>query len=329
MPKFNALIASLSLRKALMAACMLLLGMLLAACGSLPASERQALLDEQSQAIAEELQMQWHSHPLLQAYQRHLDQPVFSHETRELAGHLFVIVPGWLHQSNPSTGADLARQRAALQAMGASVYLANVQENASVEDNATRVLNDLQQLARSHDSIIVLSASKGGAEAALALTDISNYQYAPWTHRVRAWINIGGTLRGTALADRALDWRVCWLISSFAVPGGSMEGIRSLSTAQSVVRHASIKIAPHIQVVNLIGIAKVAEISARGKEGFAMLSDLGPNDGITLLRDAIYEAAPTVVLRGADHYFSLPDLDAHTKALAKALVQTLAASSQP
>ena len=108
-----------------------------------------------------------------------------------------------------------------------------------------------------------------------------------------------------------------------------MEGIRSLSPRRSIARYASINIPPHVQVVNLLGIAKAQEISARGKDGYAMLSSLGPNDGITLLRDAIYEAAPTIVLRGADHYFLLPDLDLHTVALAIGLVQTLRAKDLP
>ncbi len=319
------------------------------ACTSLPAPERQAQLDAQSQALAEQLRQRWQTHPLLQAYEKHLRQEGGLAQRHALAGQTFLIVPGWLHQSQKTTGADLARQRLTLTALGAEVYLANVDENAAVEANAQIVLQDLQQLAQTHDSITVLSASKGGAEAALALsamaqlmpatlltrksTHASASASAPirshWSQRIKAWVNIGGTLRGTALADHALDWRLCWLVSGFLVPGGSMEGIRSLSPKASAARHASLQLPAHLQVVNLLGIAKAQHISERGKQGYRLLSELGPNDGITLLDDALVESAPTVVLHGADHYFLLPDLDTHTTALALALAQTFNPSTAP
>jgi hypothetical protein len=301
----------------------------LASCSSLPSGASQPLLDAQGAQLADELEDRWRHHPVLVGYTQALQSRNAALNDQSLAGHLFVIVPGWLHQSEPGTGADLARQRAALRALGAGVHVASVQENGSVEDNAVRVFNDLEQMARTHDSIIVLSASKGGPEAALALSELGQATHSAWAHRVKAWVNIGGTLRGTALADQALDWRVCWLISGFVVPGGSMEGIRSLLPERSRARYASVRIAPHVQVVNLLGIATAQQITARAKQGHALLSALGPNDGITLLRDAIKEDAPTVVLRGADHYFMLPDLDIHTVALAHGLVRTLKPTEAP
>jgi hypothetical protein len=58
---------------------------------------------------------------------------------------------------------------------------------------------------------------------------------------------------------------------------------------------------------------------------FEVIAPHGPNDGLTLLADAIVPQGVTVVERGLDHYFSTPDLDRRIAALAAVLLEELGA----
>lgn len=306
--------------------------LLLSACSHLPSEELRSQRDEQSLQLATELEQQWASHPLVENFHRHLKTSKHPTITTGQEGleaktalqqHLFVFVPGWLYKSNPQTGADMRMQREALGQMGARVHLAHIEENASVERNAELLRDDLKTLAQQNDSIVVVSASKGGAETMMALAQQTDTPTSDWQRQVKVWINIGGALRGTALADTAMDWRVCGLISLFLVPGHSMQGVESLQVARSAKRLQTAQLPSHLQVINFLGVPMSHQISQQAQDGYQLLISYGINDGITLLRDALVESAPTIVNLGADHYFKIDDLPQRTQALAWSVVEFL------
>jgi hypothetical protein len=265
--------------------------------------------------FAWQMERQSATDPLVARYREHLargDEPAVS-----LAGRTYLLVPGWLYRADPTSGADLEPQARVLRAAGAQVVRAETAENGSVEANALLIAHTLRGLAAAGADVTVVSASKGGAEVALALSQLAQRSEAA---HVAAWVNIGGTLGGTALADLALTWPLCWFVEAAVLPDDrSFEALRSIATAASAERARSLRLPAHLRTVNLIGIALSGQISPRARLGYRLLRHHGANDGITLLGDALAPNASTIVVPGADHFFALPNIDAHTLAVAVAL----------
>src|SRR5207249_6659459 len=118
-----------------------------------------------------------------------------------------LFAPSWLYRSHPETGADFAHQRLLLDRLGLANRLIVTGESASIEDNAAAIAAALRAARPEDGSLILVTASKSGAEAALALSRL----LAPEdTARVVAWVNIVGALGGTPLADSALRPPISW-----------------------------------------------------------------------------------------------------------------------
>jgi hypothetical protein len=193
-------------------------------------------------------------------------------------------------------------------------------ENATVEENAALLATRIRQLTVTPTRIIIVSGSKGGPESALALSMLRN---EPSIQLVAAWINIGGLLQGSPLADFALTWPMCWFVQMAVLPDGSFAGIRSLSSTASQLRLQQIHVPDNILVVNLVGIPLSGQISDQARLGYAQLRSFGPNDGLTLLTNAVHARGVTIPVFGADHYFRIGDIETRTLALARAVTRSL------
>jgi hypothetical protein len=237
------------------------------------------------------------------------------------AGYLFVFVPGWLYQSNPDSGADLARPRAVLGAMGLATRLVPLDENGTVEANGAALAAELEGLAGDGRRLVLVSTSKGGPETHLALDQLGRSDRAG---HVAAWVNIGGLLNGTARADWWMEWPQRWLaVVGFAFLGRDTEAIPSMMMAPRRARFAELRVPHGVLVVNYIGAPLTADIRPDVRADFEVIAPYGPNDGLTLLADAIVPEGITLVERGLDHYFAAPDLDRRIAALAVALLGEL------
>jgi len=51
------------------------------------------------------------------------------------------------------------------------------------------------------------------------------------------------------------------------------------------------------------------------------LKEIGPNDGLTLIEDALAPGALTLFMPGCDHFLLAPDMDRRTQALARLLLR--------
>lgn len=142
--------------------------------------------------------------------------------------YLMAFVPGYAYKKDRTTGADFARQREIMARQGFQTVLIETDELGTVEENATIVANAILGMTRQHDNIILVSASKGGPETALALADRLPIEAR---RHVRAWISVGGLLRGSPYADRALRWPRRWFAKlAFAFKGLRSYVIEDLST---------------------------------------------------------------------------------------------------
>jgi hypothetical protein len=237
------------------------------------------------------------------------------------ARYLFVMVPGWRYRVNWETGADLARPRALLERLGFATVLVPLDENGAIDANARALAAEIVRLRADGRALILVSTSKGGPEAHFALDILRRTGDAG---HVAAWVNIGGLLNGSAIADGWAAWPRRWFAAVvLAFQGFDMAAIDSMTTAASRARFAAATLPDHVLVVNYLGVPLASEVSPPAQGGYAALVEEGPNDGLTLLADAIVPVGTTVVARGLDHFYAAPDLDDRIAAMGRAIVRLL------
>ena len=233
------------------------------------------------------------------------------------------FAPGWFYESNPETGADFHRQRALFERLGIEHRLVRVVENGTIETNAAIIANELRALDPERDRVMLVSASKGGPEVAHAIGHLLRPEE---TRPVEAWVNVGGPLRGSPLADWATSWPIAWLAPLYFAyveerdPGDS---VASLTTARSEARLAREDIPEHVLIINFVGVPLSGHISEASEFGYARMRPLGPNDGLTPVIDKLAHGGGAIVQVGLDHYYRDPDLDLKTVALALTVVTEL------
>ncbi len=232
--------------------------------------------------------------------------------------YLILFAPGWLYRAYPHTGADFARQRQLLAQLGMQAALIETEENGTVERNALLIAGKLRELQATNKDIILVSASKSGAEVAHALGELAHP-----AHHVKAWINVGGIVKGTPLADAAMRFPKRWLARLvFMFSGRGIASIDSMRTDLSSARFARARIPDHILIINYLGLPLSGNFAEDGQEYLA-LRKYGPNDGRVLLADAIVPQGQTLLEPGRDHFFQDSEIDIKTAALAYTVIRYL------
>ena len=228
-----------------------------------------------------------------------------------------LFAPAWLYRSHPEVGADFARQRRLVERLGIAHRLIPTPESASVEENARVIAAAVREAGRQGRPLIVVSTSKSGAEVALALSRLLAPEEAA---SVAAWLNAGGALGGSPLADAALRSPVSWIARTvFWFAGWSRAGLTSMSTALSRQRLEGARLPASIAVVNLVAVPLSGTVGRRLHASYTLLRRYGPNDGVVLLADTIWPGGANLVALGSDHLLTAMQTDAHGLALLRAL----------
>jgi len=230
--------------------------------------------------------------------------------------YTLLFAPSWLYKSHPENGSDFANQRRILEALGVRNHLIESGESDSVEDNAAVIVRAIRETGCEDGPIVVVSASKSGAEAALALSGLTSDEAAC----VAAWINIAGALRGTPLADSALRVPVRWLARGiFFLSGWSWDALESLETERRRHRLETLRLPETITVLNVVAVPVSGSVGYQVYPGYQVLRSRGPNDGVVLLADTVWPGGVNVVALGADHLFARWREDAYILAMLRAL----------
>jgi hypothetical protein len=230
--------------------------------------------------------------------------------------YTLLFAPSWLYRSHPETGSDFAHQRRLLDQLGIPNRLIASGESDSVEDNASVIVAAVRSTGREKGPVILVSASKSGAEAALALSQLAPEEAAG----VAAWVNIAGALRGTPLADSALIPPAKWLARGiFWLSRWDWAGLSSLATEPSRRRLAALQLSDTITVVNVVAVPVSGSVSYQVYPGYQVLVSHGPNDGVVLLADTVWPGGVNLVALGADHLFARQREDAYSLALLRAV----------
>jgi hypothetical protein len=235
--------------------------------------------------------------------------------------YLMAFVPGYAYKKDLTTGADFARQREIMARQGFQTVLVETDELGRVEENARIVADAIDRMTRQHDNIILVSASKGGPETALALSERLSEEAR---RHVRAWISVGGLLRGSPYADWALRWPRRWFAKiAFAFQGLRPNVIENLSTEVRRPAFARLQIPADVLTLQYVGVPLSGHISKAARGRYEALRELGPNDGLTLLADELLPGGIVVTDVGFDHYYRDPAIDLKTVALAFVVFEEL------
>ena len=237
-----------------------------------------------------------------------------------------LFAPGWFYETQPETGGDFRKQRDLLESLDIDTQLIRTVDNGTVEENAAIIAAHIRDIADSGRKIILVSASKGGPEAAHALGHVLGPAEAS---PVKAWINVGGILKGSPLADWAVEQPKKWLTRLwFALQGYDVsESVPSMTTMAAEERWRQETIPEHVLVVNFVGVPLSGDIVEGAELGYSVTKRVGPNDGLTPIIDEIAHGGVTVVQVGLDHYYRDPALDVKTVALALTVLRTLDGSA--
>ena len=213
-----------------------------------------------------------------------------------------LIAPAAFWREYPQLGADGAAVLAVARELGMSVELIATHSTGGVAENA-RIIGDALN-AEKDGSVILVSLSKGGADVRMALEGGG----AP-LRKVRAWINVCGLVHGTPLVDQFFAgpwWRRMTVRAFLARHRADFRLIRELGHAPGSPLSARAVAPEGVQVVNVIACPLSEHTSGALAKRHRRLSTLGPNDGSTLLTDAIVDGGAIYPVWGADHYFRTP-----------------------
>lgn len=258
---------------------------------------------------------------LQQRFARHLANPPA--RSASAARYVVLFVPGWDYAANGHvTGADFAQPRLLATQFGLDNQLAPLPPTGSVEENANVIAREVARHAASGKHILIAGASSAGPAIHLALGEL-----IPESERrsVKAWLNLGGILQGSPLIDFAQRWPQVWLFDMVAwSKGWHRDAILSMDTASSRERFARLRIDADILVINYLGIPLSGQLSQFAADKYPILREAGPNDGLTLLTDAIAPNSLTLVALGRDHFFAEdPDIDRKTVAMMALILEML------
>jgi hypothetical protein len=237
------------------------------------------------------------------------------------ARYRFLFVPGFHYVSDPASGADFLYQRQFMHELGYDVQLILTKEDGTVQENAAIIARTIRAESKPNAKLILISTSKAGPETALALGKLLPVDQ---TAAVKAWISVGGLIRGTRLADRATVWPRSWLTKIiFAAERIDYRSLPDLTTTASIERLKEIRLPRHILLVEFIAAPLSGDVADDVKRRYRSLRRYGPNDGLTLLADELLPDGITIFEPGLDHFYRDPDINQKSLALANVVVNEL------
>jgi hypothetical protein len=237
------------------------------------------------------------------------------------APYVVVFVPGLFYQTHLETKGDLRDAERLVQSLGMATDRVAVADADTVEANARRIAEFLVNRPDDGRKLILVSASMGGPEVLYALGKLVP---PPAAERVRAWVSIGGVLRGSPVADRYLDPPRSW----FAAVAGWWMGfpcdmVASLSTTRSLARLAETAIPSHIKILHYVAVPLTGTVTKEVRDPFEVMQAYGPSDGLTLLTDELLPGGVVIADVGLDHRYADPRIEAKTAALTRVVLDML------
>ncbi len=149
------------------------------------------------------------------------------------------------------------------------------------------------------EQIIIAGASSAGPAIHTALSRLGEGS------RVRAWLNLGGTLQGVPLLDWLQQFPQSLLLDLMIwAQDWRHESFESLTNRVLRERFKELSVPEEIQVFNYISMSLSGDISDFGWDKYLLMRSDGPNDGLSLLPDLLLPEGRTIVSSKGDHFFA-------------------------
>ena len=144
------------------------------------------------------------------------------------------------------------------------------------------------------------------------------------TTSVRAWISVGGLIRGTLLADRVVTWPKSWIVRTiFSLEKMDFRSVPGLTARVNRARMNSIRLPQNILVVEFVAAPLSGNIADDVRARYRYLRKFGPNDGLTLLADELVPGGVTVFEPGFDHFYRDPEINLKSLAVVNFIAEEL------
>lgn len=215
------------------------------------------------------------------------------------AKHHALLVPGWHWKTRTDTGADLSFQRRILASFGLQSTLIETDEHGSVENNGVIIAQAIKDASALNKSIVLISASKGGADTAYALGAKLDASQTPY---LKGWLNIGGIIAGSTLVDHAIDDPKRWLRWIGFAEDTPVTAIFGLNTEDASARLSQLKFPDSVTIVNYAALPFASSVNDKSVHSYTKLAAYGPNDGAALIQEMLVPGGHTVLEIGLDHY---------------------------
>ena len=253
-------------------------------------------------------------------YLKTLKSNQFPSEISQLKDKYFLFIPGFAYKEDTTTGADFARQRRLMTQLGIQNKLIEVGEFALSEDNAKLIAAEIKEQSLLHKEIVLVSASKGGLETAIAVGKLMNEEELK---NVSAWVSVGGILNGSPIADQYLKAPKCWFAEFMLwTKGHNIEVVRDISHERRQKDFQNLHFPKHLNIIHFVGVPLTSQVHDRIKGRYCSLhKEFGPNDGLTSITDELTTNGIVISELGLDHYFKDDDIDKKTLALACLTIQ--------
>jgi hypothetical protein len=215
-----------------------------------------------------------------------------------------VIAPALFYRERPDIGGDGAVVQQAARAAGLDVDLLPVESGGTARQNARIIRELLPEYCRT--PTVLVSLSKGSADVRLAFETMDSLPAG-----LTAWVNVSGLVHGTPAVDRLTSrWWSRWALRALLARNGApFELTREFAATSGSALNRPARAPRGLLTINLIGCPLSCHLGTRfGRIRHRQMAPLGPNDGLTLLRDAIIEPGLVYPVLGADHYFQTADV---------------------
>jgi hypothetical protein len=184
--------------------------------------------------------------------------------------------------------------------MGFRTALIPTSSAGTPRENGRRIGRWLDE--RQGEAIILSSLSKGGTDVKMAMARRGSEK----TFRnVIAWINVGGILYGSPMASWILNRKaakIAYQILFFCFRK-RFDFLTSLERRVGGELDFELSLPEHLKLINVIGFPLRRHLSSRRAERWhKRIGELGPNESVTLLHDALRLPGHLLPVWGVDHY---------------------------
>ncbi len=209
----------------------------------------------------------------------------------------FVFIPGFFYKTFPFSGADFKTQRNLFDSHGVSYDFIETGEKDPVDMNASYIHSKLLEIQKNHTNLIVVSASKGGLEAANVLGKYNDL------NSVKAWVSVCGILRGCPITD-IFNSFPNYIVGPimFRIKHINPEPYKNFDSDRRKFEYNSLNLPKDLLILHYLGVPMASNVNDKIKFRYNLMKKYGANDGSCPVTEQLTDQGIVIADPGLDHY---------------------------